>query len=214
MALRPADPLSRGKCEVIVAADNAGGLTVNLDDKSLFLDAMEDVKPLKNCADSQWIKPQKEHIVAKPDLLQLDNFLTTDFLEIVPLGTQLEYKREGLQNGVLDKLRQGKYSQQASLNLLRQPVERCRQLLFAYIMQAKQDGLRNLLIVHGKGREDKSHPNVVRSFLARWLVEFDEVQAFCVAMPHHGGSGACYVALKKSEQAKLETWEKHAKRSR
>ncbi|SQC93169.1 Probable DNA endonuclease SmrA [Cedecea neteri] len=44
--------------------------------------------------------------------------------------------------------------------------------------------------------------NVVRSFLGRWLAEFEEVQAFCVAMPHHGGSGACYVALKKSEQAK------------
>nr|WP_205246492.1 MULTISPECIES: DNA endonuclease SmrA [unclassified Enterobacter] len=189
-------------------------MTVNLDDKSLFLDAMEDVKPLKNCADSQWIKPQKEHIGVKPDPIQLDNFLTTDFLDIIPLDTPLEYKREGLQSGVLDKLRLGKYGQQASLNLLRQPVERCRQMLFAYIMQAKQDGLRNVLIVHGKGREDKSHANVVRSFLGRWLAEFDEVQAFCVAMPHHGGSGACYVALKKSEQAKLETWEKHAKRSR
>lgn len=187
---------------------------MNLDDKSLFLDAMEDVKPLKNCADSQWIKPQKENMVTRPDTTQLDNFLTTDFLEIIPMDTPLEYKREGVQTGVLDKLRLGKYSQQASLNLIRQPVERCRQMLFAYILQAKQDGLRNLLIIHGKGREDKSHANVVRSFLAHWLAEFEEVQAFCVAMPHHGGSGACYVALKKSDQAKLETWEKHAKRSR
>lgn len=187
---------------------------MNLDEKSLFLDAMADVKPLKNCEGSQWIKPQKEKIAVKPDPLQLGNFLTTDFLDIIPLDVPLEYKREGLQSGVLDKLRLGKYSHQASLNLLRQPVERCRQMLFASIMQAKHDGLRNLLIVHGKGREDKSHANVVRSFLGRWLAEFDEVQAFCVAMPHHGGSGACYVALKKSEQAKRETWEKHAKRSR
>lgn len=187
---------------------------MNLDDKSLFLDAMEDVTPLKNCASSQWIKPVKDKKPPEIDAVQLDNFLTTDYLEIIPLDTPLEFKREGLQNGVLDKLRLGKYSQQASLNLLRQPVEQCRQQLFAWIQQAKQDGLRNLLIVHGKGREDRSHANVVRSYLARWLVEFAEVQAFCSAMPHHGGSGACYVALKKSPQAKLDNWERHAKRSR
>ncbi len=187
---------------------------MNLDDKALFLDAMEDVKPLKNCTSSQWLKPAKAKPLQKIDAVQLDNFLTTDYLDIVPLGTPLEFKREGLQTGVLDKLRLGKYGQQASLNLLHQPVEQCRQMLFAWLQQAKQEGLRNLLIVHGKGREDRSHANIVRSYLARWLAEFDEVQAFCSAMPHHGGSGACYVALKKSPQARLENRERHAKRSR
>lgn len=184
------------------------------DDKSLFLDAMEDVKPLKNCESTQWVKPVKNRNPQRMDTLQLDNFLTTGFLDIIPLAEPLEFKREGLQNGVLDKLRLGKYSQQASLNLLRQPVEQCRQQLFAFIHQARRDGLRNLLIVHGKGREDKSHANIVRSYLARWLTEFDEVQAFCTALPHHGGAGACYVALKKSDEARQENWERHAKRSR
>ncbi|WP_204264868.1 Smr/MutS family protein, partial [Escherichia coli] len=55
---------------------------------------------------------------------------------------------------------------------------------------------------------------IIRSYLARWLPELPEVQAFCAALPHHGGSGACYVALRKSEQAKQENWELHAKRSR
>lgn len=187
---------------------------MNLDDKSLFLDAMDDVKPLKNCTDTQWIKRTKENASQKIDTLQLDNFLTSDYLDVVPLAQPLEFKRDGLQTGVLDKLRQGKYPQQASLNLLREPVEQCRQMLFACIEQAKKEGLRNLLIVHGKGREDRSHANIVRSYLARWLPEFEEVQAFCSAMPHHGGSGACYVALKKSPQAKLENWERHAKHSR
>ena len=187
---------------------------MKLDEKSLFLDAMDDVKPLKNCNSSQWLKPVKEKVVQKLDTVQLDNFLTTDFLEIIPLNTLLEFKREGLQTGVLDKLRLGKYMQEASLNVIRQPVEQCRQMLYAYMQEAKKDGLRNLLIVHGKGRDDKSHANIVRSYLARWLVEFEEVQAFCSAMPHHGGSGACYVALKKSDQAKVENWERHAKRSR
>ena len=46
------------------------------------------------------------------------------------------------------------------------------------------------------------------------LEELPDVQAFCAALPHHGGSGACYVALRKSAEAKQETWEQHAKRSR
>lgn len=187
---------------------------MNPDDKSLFLDAMEDVQPLKRCADIHWQPGRKARTPMQIDTLQLDNFLTTGFLDVLPLGTPLEFKREGVQQGVIDKLRSGKYSQQASLSLLRQPVEQCRQLLFSFMHQANHDGLRNLLIIHGKGREEGSHANIVRSYLARWLPEFDDVQAFCVAKAHQGGSGACYVALRKSEQAKQENWERHAKHSR
>lgn len=184
------------------------------DDKSLFLDAMDDVQPLKRGDEVRWQPVRAHRVVQQPDALQLDNFLTTGFLDIVPLGMPLEFKREGLQTGVLDKLRLGKYHQQASLNLLRQPVEQCRQQLFAFIVQASKDGLRNVLIIHGKGKADASHANIVRSYLARWLIEFEDVQAFCSALPHHGGSGACYVALRKSGNAKQENWERHAKRSR
>ncbi|HFZ8993359.1 TPA: DNA endonuclease SmrA [Citrobacter freundii] len=187
---------------------------MNIDDKSLFLDAMEDVQPLKRCTDIHWQPVRNQRAPQRLDTLQLDNFLTTGFLEILPLGETLEFRREGLQLGVLDKLRTGKYSQQASLNLLRQPVEECRKMLFSFIHQAQQDGLRNILIIHGKGREDNSHANIVRSYVARWLTEFASVQAYCTALPHHGGSGACYVALRKTAQAKQENWERHAKRSR
>ena len=187
---------------------------MNLDDKSLFLDAMEDVQPLKQHSDVHWQPVRNSRTRQQIDTLQLDNFLTTGFLDIIPLGTPLEFKREGLQTGVLDKLRQGKYGQQASLELRQQTVESCRQNVYAFIVQAQRDNLRNVLIIHGKGKEDGSHANIIRSYLARWLTEFDDVQAFCSALPHHGGSGACYVALRKSAVAKQENWERHAKRSR
>ena len=77
-------------------------------------------------------------------------------------------------------------------------------MMFSFIQQALADDLRNVLIIHGKGRDDKSHANIVRSYVARWLTEFDDVQAYCTALPHHGGSGACYVALRKTAQAKQE----------
>ncbi|HHA2045581.1 TPA: DNA endonuclease SmrA, partial [Enterobacter cloacae] len=163
---------------------------MNPDDKSLFLDAMEDVQPLKRCADIHWQPSRNTRARQEIDTEQLDNFLTLGFLELLPLDEPLAFQREGIQQGVMDKLRSGKYSREASLNLLRQPAERCRQMLYAFIRQAGRDGLRNLIIIHGKGREQNAHPNVIRSYLARWLTEFEEVQAFCVALPHHGGSGA------------------------
>ena len=139
---------------------------MNLDDKSLFLGAMEDVQPLKRHNDVHWHPERKTRAVQRVD------------------------------------------------NLLRQPVEKCRQMLFAFVVQARKEGLRNVLIVHGKGRDDNAHANIIRSYLARWLAELPEVQAFCAALPHHGGSGACYVALRKSAEAKQENWERHAKHSR
>ncbi len=152
---------------------------------------MEDVQPLKRATDVHWHPTCNQRAPQRIDTLQLDNFLTTGFLDIIPLSQPLEFRREGLQVlGVLDKLRSGKYPQQVSLNFLRQPVEECRKMVFSFIQQALADGLRNVLIIHnGKGRDDKSHANIVRSYVARWLTEFDDVQAYFTALPHHGGSG-------------------------
>jgi DNA-nicking Smr family endonuclease len=46
------------------------------------------------------------------------------------------------------------------------------------------------------------------------LPEFAEVQTFCTAQPKDGGAGALYVGLRKTEQARLENRERHAKHSR
>ncbi|MBJ3816169.1 DNA endonuclease SmrA [Shimwellia pseudoproteus] len=187
---------------------------MNSEEKDIFLAAVSDVKQLKDVATTRWNPQPKSREPRNTDLTQLDNVLTLGFLDIVPLSQPLEYHLEGVQPGVLEKLRLGKYPQQGSLNLIRQPVEQCRQQLFVFIRQAVRDGLRSLLIVHGKGKQDDSHANIVRSYLARWLKEFDDIQAYCQAPSHQGGSGACYVMLKKSARIKLDNRERHARRSR
>ncbi len=58
---------------------------MNLDDKSLFLDAMEDVQPLKRATDVHWHPTRNQRAPQRIDTLQLDNFLTTGFLDIIPL---------------------------------------------------------------------------------------------------------------------------------
>ncbi len=187
---------------------------MNPDENDLFKHAMEDVTPLKSNNNVIWLKPSADTKVTQKMPEKAENFLIDGFIDVLPLATPLEFKAEGIQQGVLDKLRQGKYQLDASLSLLRQPVAECRRALFDFMLQARRDNLRNLLIIHGKGRDDRAHANIVRSYLARWLQQFDEVQTFCVAQPYHGGSGALYVGLRKTEQARLDNREKHAKRSR
>jgi len=40
------------------------------------------------------------------------------------------------------------------------------------------------------------------------------VQTFCASQPQHGGAGALYVGLRKTDKARLDNRERHAKRSR
>jgi len=186
------------------------------DDDDLFSQEMAGVQPLTNQDKVVYLKAQPK-VVKGPNEDESDeaeNILTTDFLEVIDFAQPLDYKQSGVQQGVLDKLRQGKYPLEASLNLLRKTVEQCRQELFTFVTEAQRHNVRTLLIIHGRGRDNLSHANIIRSYLAKWLKQLDQVQAFSVAVQRDGGAGACYVALKKSAQAKQENWERHAKHSR
>ncbi|SFM96912.1 hypothetical protein SAMN05216516_101584 [Izhakiella capsodis] len=84
-----------------------------------------------------WVKTSVARV--KRDLqnqLQRDNFLQRGYLEIIPCSVPLEDKAEGIQHGMLNKLRLGNYPLDDSLNLLRQLVENYRQSLWRFICQA------------------------------------------------------------------------------
>ncbi len=52
----------------------------------------------------------------------------------------------------------------------------------------------------------------MKSFLANWLTQIKDVQCVHSAQRFHGGSGAVYVMLRKSQEKKLENRERHQKR--
>ena len=57
-------------------------------------------------------------------------------------------------------------------------------------------------INHGKGARSKDSQAIIKSHLARWLPQFKEIMAFHSAQGFHGGTGAVYLLLRKSEKAK------------
>ncbi len=140
------------------------------------------------------------------------NFLSDDFVELIPPFDPMQYSRNGIQQAVLDRLRHGGYNAQAQLHLLRRPLTECRRQLFPFIQEAYAHDLRSVMIIHGRGKEIDSPANVLRSYLAKWLAQFDEVQAYTSAQPSEGGLGATWVMLKKSERAKANNRERQQKR--
>ncbi|MBD3894381.1 DNA endonuclease SmrA [Halomonas sp. ML-15] len=140
------------------------------------------------------------------------NYLSDDFVELIGAHDPVEYRHDGIQMGVLDRLRQGGYAAEARLYLLKRPLEECRRELFQFIRDAHHAELRSLMVIHGRGREIDSPPNVLRSYVVKWLQQFDEVQAFASAPSSQGGLGATYVMLRKSERARANNRERQQKR--
>lgn len=190
-----------------------------LRDETDFRAFIGDVKPLpkRNRADTgfQRQRPSEAQLARRESAEeQLDelNFLSDDFVDLLPPFDPIEYRREGIQQGVVDKLKHGGYSVQAQLHLLRRPLAECRRMLFPFIQDAYSHDLRSVLIVHGRGRELDSPANVLRSYLAKWLCQFEEVQAYVSAQPSEGGLGATWVMLRKSDRAKANNRERQQKR--
>ncbi len=52
----------------------------------------------------------------------------------------------------------------------------------------------------------------MKSFVANWLSQIQDVQCAHSAQRFHGGSGAVYILLKKSADKKNENRERHQKR--
>jgi len=132
------------------------------------------------------------------------NCLSTGDIELLDPYHILEFKREGVQHGVFRRLKQGKYRIEASLDLHKMTVEQARLEVFEFIREAMKLDLRAVIIVHGRGHNSSSKGAVLKSYVNRWLPEMEEIQAYCSAQPQHGGAGAGYITLRKSETKKQE----------
>ena len=73
-----------------------------------------------------------------------DSFLSDDFVELLPPFDPLEFRRDGIQQGVVDRLRHGGYAAQARLHLLRRPLAECRRVLPGFIEEAQAHDLRSV----------------------------------------------------------------------
>ena len=199
-------------------ASPAGGSEEQLDD---FRAAMQDVAPLdkgRQVARGGPAEVTQAHLQRRDaamgvgkDLID-PNFLTLGEVRPVEPLQFLEWKKDGVQNAVFDKLRRGGYAVEGSLDLHRKTVKEARELVYRFVKQAGARDWRSLLISPGKGQLSAT-PGRLKSYVAHRLEERPEVIAFCSAQPQHGGVGSVYVLVRKSSASRELNREQHGLKS-
>lgn len=184
----------------------------------LFRQAVGDVKPIKSAARVQLEKQpgpspgmEQRRKAAIAQASDGGQALAGDYAHPVQPHDILEFKRPGIQHGVYKNLRLGKYPVDAQLDLHGMSVDQARQALSRFISDCLVHNVRCALINHGKG-ENRQPPALLKSCVAHWLPQLEAVMTFHTAQKQHGGSGATYVLLKKSERKRQENLERHQKR--
>ena len=108
----------------------------------------------------------------------------------------LFWKRDGVQNRVLQRLKKGAYPISGTLDLHGRTVARAQEDILRCIAAAAAEGHRCLLIVHGKSASAAA-PARLKNCVNAWLRQHPQVNAFHSARPQHGGAGALYVLIGK-----------------
>lgn len=172
---------------------------------------LDGVKPLKNTSNKVKNMPvdvmsgtsiearRKAAVTNSHELTP--NRLNVEFVPAVEPHDVIQYKENGVQEGIYRKVRLAKYPIETRLDLHGLTVKDASEKVFQFISDAKKCEMRMLLICHGKG-EMRAEPAKLKSYVAEWLKEMPEVLAYHSAQKQHGGVGAVYVLLRKSVSKK------------
>ena len=116
------------------------------------------------------------------------------------IGDELKFLRDGLASDTLRKLRRGHWLIQNELDLHGMIVAEARPALVAFLNECLHDGLRCVRIIHGKGLGSKNGEPVLKRKVCGWLMQRDEILAFCQARRTEGGGGAVVVLLRGAKR--------------
>ncbi len=167
---------------------------------NLFRDAVAGTKPIKAAprANLGIPKPEPRAIQFERDeqaALWQSLSDEVDIERLLDTDASLSYRRQGVDESVTRKLRKGYWTVQDQIDLHGLRVDQAREALAQFMTQAIKREQRCLRIIHGKGLGSVDRVPVLKQKVMRWLVQRDEVLAFCQARPNDGGAGALIVLL-------------------
>jgi DNA-nicking Smr family endonuclease len=170
-------------------------------DANLFREAMSDVKPLRHDqpAGTPRRRPARTRFARANRLAVLEDVpigRATD--PIVASGEDLAFRRPGVPESVLSKLRRGEYRITGELDLHGLTVAQAKHALQAFLGAALARHARCVRIIHGKGLRSGHEGPVLKTFVSGVLKRTSAVVAYVSAKPADGGTGALYVLLAPS----------------
>lgn len=168
---------------------------------NLFRTSIGEVAPL-NTAERLTITSPRPAPIARQrqadEEAALQESLSDEFSIETLLDTDeaLSYARTGVGAEVIRKLRRGAWVTQDQLDLHGLRTDEAREAVGQFLREAMRKRLRCVRIIHGKGLGSANKEPVLKSKVRNWLVQKDEVMAFCQAKAADGGSGALMVLLR------------------
>ena len=168
---------------------------------NLFRTTVGEVAPLRTAARVSTPLPRPQPIAHQrlaDDEAALQESLSDEFSidTLLQIDEDLSFVRGGIGPDVLRKLRGGGWVTQDQLDLHGLRTDQARQALSQFVRDSMKRGMRCVRIIHGKGLGSLGKKPVLKNKVRNWLVQKDEVLAFCQARAADGGSGALMVLLK------------------
>ena len=123
-----------------------------------------------------------------------------DWEAAVSTGEELFFSRPGVPTTALRKLRRGGWVIKGELDLHGHTGDEARMALAAFLNRCMIEDRRCVRIIHGKGHGSKNRLPVLKNKVRHWLMQREDVLAFCQARTVDGGAGAVIVLLKSSSR--------------
>lgn len=200
---KPTSTNVMGKKEVTQQVKRFGSELID-DDKVLFMQAMNGVRPLKHeksVNHTQKTNPKDPTTLFRRANAQGGDEKTQTNLSdmqalLNPVASEafLSHKHPTLQNKVFEQLKQGKLRWYDALDLHGSSIDEARDAVQTIIANALKHGETVVKIVHGKGTDA-----ILKTCVNGWLRQIPEVMAFVSAPANDGGNGAVLVLIKKKK---------------
>ncbi|MBI2306346.1 MAG: Smr/MutS family protein [Rhodocyclales bacterium] len=126
------------------------------------------------------------------------------FEDRIDIGDEGVHLRDGLPRRVLTDLRRGRWVVQDELDLHGLTRDEARSALGHFLHDALEHGYRCVRLIHGKGLGSPGREPVLKHLSRGWLMQREEILAFCQARPHDGGEGALLVLLRAPRNAERQ----------
>lgn len=163
-----------------------------------FRAAVQGTRPLRQAAAVTWQRkpPPRARFTRRDRYQVLAESMTLTAVELdAEVGDELRFRRDGVQEAVLRKLRRGSYRIDAEIDLHGLIEREAREALRDFLARAVAKRLRCLRIVTGKGLRSGPRGPVLKLAVNAILRKTAPVMAFCSARQVDGGTGAVYVLL-------------------
>ncbi|MCU7905677.1 MAG: Smr/MutS family protein [Candidatus Thiodiazotropha sp. (ex Epidulcina cf. delphinae)] len=172
------------------------------DEKTIFYDALGDVKPLRE----KRAEPYRRRLPPRPlnlpvgDEDEQERDLYSDSDQEIETTDELYFARPGIQQRVVHDLRRGYLKIGAELDLHGLTVRHSREELSRFIKACQQRDIRCVRIIHGKGYRSEAQQPILKQKLNLWLRQGKNILAFTSATRRDGGTGATYVLLRNPKK--------------